>query len=185
MIHLLEFESFSNFLLINENDIKGGIPVYNEDIFMKTNNAKPAMMVKSTELVSTLTRLLEDQENGDIEKIIVIAEIPTQGKNAPQYVKDDVAAERDRMAKRKYALYGSRIERADRPEEEEYTDAINIFVDSEFIVKGVVNKLGKDYVIAIPESKSRKAEASASNMEYYTVYIDPKQVDEVFFTPAK
>ena len=89
------------------------------------------------------------------------------------------------MAKRKYALYGSRIERADRPEEEEYTDAINIFVDSEFIVKGVINKLGKDYVIAIPDSKRRKAEASKSEMEYYTVYIDPKNVDEVFFTPSK
>ena len=147
--------------------------------------AKPAMMVKSTELVSTLTRLLEDQENGDLERIIVIAEIPTQGKNAPQYVRDDVAAERDRMAKRKYALYGSRIERADRPEDEEYTDAINIFVDSEFIVKGVINKLGKDYIIAIPDSKKKKAEASASAMEYYTVYIEPKQVDEVFFVPSK
>ncbi len=185
MIHLLEFEAFSNFSLIQENDIRGGIPIYNEEVFMKSSNAKPAMMVKSTELVATLTRLLADQENGDLERIIAIAEIPTQGKNAPQYVKDDVAAERDRMAKRKYALYGSRIERADRPEEEEYTDAINIFVDSEFIVKGVINKLGKDYIIAIPESKSRKAEASPSNMEYYTVYIEPKQVDEVFFTPAQ
>lgn len=184
MIHLLEFEAFSGFYL-NENDIRGGIPIYNEDVFMQSNNTKPAMMVKSTELISTLTRLLEDQENGDLERIIVIAEIPTQGKNAPQYVRDDVAAERDRMAKRKYALYGSRIERADRPEEEEYTDAINIFVDSEFIVKGVINKLGKDYIIAIPDSKKKKAEASASAMEYYTVYIEPKQVDEVFFTPSK
>ncbi len=185
MIHLLEFEAFSNFSLVQENDIRGGIPIYNEDTFMQGGSSKPAMMIKSTELVSTLSRLLADQESGDIEKILVIAEIPTQGKNAPQYVKDDVAVERDRMAKRKYALYGSRVERADRPEEEEYTDAINIFVDSEFIVKGVINKLGKDYVIAIPESKRRKAEASPSAMEYYTVYIEPKQVDEVFFTASK
>ncbi len=184
MIHLLEFESFSNFL-VKENEVKGGIPIYNETVFMQSNNTKPAMMVKAPELVSTITRLLEDQERGDIEKIIVIAEIPTQGKNAPQYVRDDVQIERDRMAKRKYALYGSRVERADRPEEEEYTDAINIFVDSEFIVKGVINKLGKDYIIAIPDSKKRKAEASKSEMEYYTVYLEPKQVDEVFFTPSK
>ena len=99
MIHLLEFESFSNFL-VKENDIKGGIPIYNETVFMQSNNTKPAMMVKSPELVSTLTRLLEDQEKGDIERIIVIAEIPTQGKNAPQYVRDDVQAERDRMARK-------------------------------------------------------------------------------------
>ena len=57
MIHLLEFEAFSNFSLIQENDIRGGIPIYNEEVFMKSSNAKPAMMVKSTELVATLTRL--------------------------------------------------------------------------------------------------------------------------------
>ena len=184
MIHLLEFESFFNFL-IKENETKVGIPIYNENIFMQSNNAKPAMIVKAPELISTLTRLLEDQEKGDIAKVIIVAEIPTQGKNAPEYVKKDVQIERDRMAKRKFALYGSRVERADRPEEEDYTDAINIFVDSEFIVKGVINKLGKDYIIAIPDSKKRKAESSQSEMEYYTVYIEPKQVDEVFFTPAQ
>ena len=123
MIHLLEFESFSDFP-IKENETRVGIPIYNENIFMQSNNAKPAMIVKVPELISTLTRLLEDQEKGDIAKIIIVAEIPTQGKNAPEYVKKDVQIERDRMAKRKFALYGSRVERADRPEEEDYTDAI-------------------------------------------------------------
>ena len=67
MIHLLEFESFSNFL-VKENEVKGGIPIYNENVFMQSNNTKPAMMVKAPDLVSTLTRLLEDQEKGISKK---------------------------------------------------------------------------------------------------------------------
>ena len=61
--------------------------------------------------------------------------------------------ERERMAKRQQALYGSRIERADRPEEEEYRDEINVFVDSEYTIEGVVRE-----VISLVKSFREEAE---------------------------
>ena len=180
MKHLLEFESYSP---VNEFEVKGGIPVYNEPEFVKNPRMKPAMIVKTPEIISVVDKFVQDQENGEISVVTVVADIPTQGKRVPAYVVDELAAERKRMAARKAAIYGSRTERADRPEEEEYTDDINIFVDSEFIVQGVVNKLGKDYIIGIPASHKRKAEASKEAMDYYTTYIEPNQVIEVYFTP--
>jgi hypothetical protein len=168
MKHLLEFESYSP---VNEFEVKGGIPVYNEPEFVKNPRMKPAMIVKTPELISVVDKFVQDQENGEISLVTVVADIPTQGKRVPAYVVDELAAERKRMAARKAAIYGSRTERADRPEDEEYTDDINIFVDSEFIVQGIVNKLGKDYVIGIPD--------------YYTTYIEPNQIIEVYFTPKE
>lgn len=181
MKHLLEFDSYSP---MEEAEVKGGVPVYNEDEFNKNSNAKPAMVIKVPEITSVVNKFIEDQEKGEIEKIVVLAEIPSQGKNAPKYVLDDAAAERERQLQRKTAMYGSRTERSDRPDDDEQTDAINIFVDSEFIVKGVINKLGKDYILAIPESKKKKAESSKEMLDYYTVEIEPKQIFEIFFTPT-
>jgi aminoglycoside phosphotransferase family enzyme len=180
MKHLLEFDSYSP---MEEAEIKGGVPVYNEDEFNKNTNAKPAMVIKVPEIISVVNKFITDQEKGEIEKIVVLAEIPSQGKNAPKYVLDDAAAERERQIQRKTAMYGSRTERSDRPDDDEQTDAINIFVDSEFIVKGVINKLGKDYILAIPESKKKKAESSKEMLDYYTVEIEPRQVFEIFFSP--
>jgi hypothetical protein len=180
MKHLLEYESYSP---VNEFEVKGGVPVYNEPEFVKNPKMKPAMMIKTPEIISVVDDFIKKQENGDIESIAVVADIPTQGKRVPTYVADELAAERKRMAARKAAIYGSRIERADRPEDEDYTDEINIFVDSEFVVKGVINKLGKDYVIGIPASHKKKAEASKDAEEYYSTYIEPNQIFEIYFTP--
>ena len=180
MKHLLEFDSYSP---MDEAEVKAGVPVYNEDEFNKNTSAKPAMVVKVPEIISVLNKFIADQESGEIEKIVVLAEIPSQGKNAPKYVLDDAAAERERQIQRKTAIYGSRTERSDTPEDDEQTDAINIFVDSEFIVKGVINKLGKDYILGIPGSKKKKAESSKEMMDYYTVEIEPRQVFEIFFSP--
>lgn len=180
MKHLLEFESYSP---VNEFEIKAGIPVYNEPEFVKNPGMKPAMVIKVPEIISVIDKFIDDQENGKIETITVMADIPSQGKRTPVYVADEVAKERKRMAARKNAIYGSRIERADRPEDEEYTDEINIFVDSEFIVKGIINKTGVDYVMCIPVSHKKKAESSKEMEEYYMTYIEPKQIFEIYFTP--
>jgi hypothetical protein len=182
MKHLLEFESYSP---TNEAEIKGGIPVYNETEFVKNPRMEPAMIIKKPEIISVVDKFIKDQESGKIQSINVVADIPTQGKRVPQYVIDELAEERKRMAKRKADIYGSRSERSDRPEGEDYSDDINIFVDSEFMVQGVVNKLGKDFIIGIPASHKRKVEASKEAMEYYTTYIEPDQIIEVYFTPKE
>jgi hypothetical protein len=182
MKHLLEFESYSP---TNEAEIKGGIPVYNETEFVKNPRMDPAMIIKKPEIISVVDKFIKDQESGKIQSINVVADIPTQGKRVPQYVIDELAEERKRMAKRKADIYGSRSERSDRPEGEDYSDDINIFVDSEFMVQGVVNKLGKDFIIGIPASHKRKVEASKEAMEYYTTYIEPDQIIEVYFTPKE
>ena len=51
-------------------------------------------------------------------------------------------------------------------------------------MQGVVNKLGKDFIIGIPASHKRKVEASKEAMDYYTTYIEPDQIIEVYFTPS-
>ena len=182
MRHILEFNSYSP---VEEAEIKGGVPVYNETEYKKNTSARPAMLIKVPEIVSVVNKFIVDQESGGIKKITVMADIPSQGKNAPKYILDDAAAERERQLQRKRIMYGSRSERADRPLDDEQTDAINIFVDAEFIVKGVINKLGKDYILGIPESKKRKAESSKEMMDYYTIQIEPKQIFEIFFTPKE
>jgi len=177
MKHLLEFDSYSQ---TNEAvDIKSGTPVYDDVIFNKNINAKPAMVLKPAEILPVVGKMLEDKENGMLEKVYVLAEISSQGKNAPKYVLDDAAEERERQLQRKRIMYGSRTERDDRPDDDEQTDAINIFVDSEFIVVGV----DETHILAIPESKKKKAESSKQMMEYYTVRLEPKQIFEIFFVP--
>ena len=123
MKHLLEYESYEN--PVNE----GAIPVYDEDKFVKDTKTKPEMEIKWTQIPAVVEGLLTKVESGDLEKVTVLADVPTQGKNAPAYVRDLMTQERDRMAKRQQALHGSRVERADRPEEEEFRDEINVFVD--------------------------------------------------------
>jgi hypothetical protein len=92
--------------------------------------------------------------------------------------------ERERMAQRQQALHGSRIERADRPEEEEYRDEINVFVDSEYTIEGVVREVGKDYLIGVPASFVNKVKREPSLKDYYTVKISPDQIIEIYFTRA-
>jgi hypothetical protein len=178
MKHLLEYELYEEAL--NE----GAIPVYDEDKFAKDVKAAPEMEIKSTQIPAVVEGLLDRVEKGELKQVTVIAEIPTQGKNAPDYVRDLMTKERERMAKRQQALYGSRIERADRPAEEEYRDEINVFVDSEYFIEGVVREIGNDHLIGIPASFYSKVKREPSTKEYYSVKISPSQIDEIYFIKA-
>lgn len=175
------YESFDSTSLLKE----GMIPVYDEDLSIKDPMALPEMSVKSVQIVETVENLLERKEAGEIQSVTVLAEIPTQGKNAPAYIRDEMEIERQRMAKRKRAIYGSRIERDDRPEDDHYTDEINIFVDSEFIVQGVEKNDPIGAVLAIPRSFIRKIEMDNSLREKYTIKILPKQIFEISYKLAK
>ena len=176
MKHLLEYESYSP---LNE----GAIPVYDEDKFVKDTKAKPEMEIKYTQIPAVVEGLLSKIESGELSRVAVIADVPTQGKNAPQYVRDLMDKERERMSKRQQALYGSRIERSDRPEDD-YRDEINVFVDSEYIIEGVVREVGNDYLIGIPNSFVNAVKREPSKKDYYTVKISPDQVIEIYFTKA-
>lgn len=178
MKHLLEYESYEN--PVNE----GAIPVYDEAEFVKNTKSKPEMEIKWTQIPATVEGLLNKVESGELSSVTVIADLPTQGKNAPAYVRDLMAKERERMAQRQQALHGSRIERADRPEEEEYRDEINVFVDSEYTIEGVVREVGKDYLIGVPASFVNKVKREPSLKDYYTVKISPDQVIEIYFNRA-
>ena len=175
MKHILVYESF-------EYLPEAAIPVYDEDEFEKDPKAKRDT-VSTTNVVSKVEDLLNKQKNGEIKGLTVVADIPSQGKNAPPYLKDVISAERERMAKRKYSLYGSRQERDDRPEDEEYTDEINIFVDSEFIVDGV-EKGENPGVFAIPRSFYKKVQLDSSLKNKYLIKITPVQIMEVTYTKA-
>jgi hypothetical protein len=178
MKHLLEYESYEN--PVNE----GAIPVYDEAEFVKNTKSKPEMEIKWTQIPAVVEGFLNKVEAGEIASVTVIADLPTQGKNAPAYVRDLMTKERERMAQRQQAIHGSRIERADRPEDEEYRDEINVFVDSEYTIEGVVREVGKDYLIGVPASFVNRVKREPSLKDYYTVKISPDQVIEIYFTRA-
>lgn len=179
MKHLIVFESYE------ESILEAAISVYDEDEFEKNPGAKPEITAKVTEVVSVVEDLLKRVNDGEIETVTIIADIPSQGSNAPLYLKDVIATEKERMAKRKYSIYGSRTEREDRPEEEDYTDEINVFVDSEFFAEGVERNAGEDFILGIPRSFARKVELDPSLKETYTVKIKPRQVIEVNYKLVK
>ena len=178
MKHLLEYESYEN--PVNE----GAIPVYDEAEFVKNTKSKPEMEIKWTQIPAVVEGLLSKVEAGELTSVTAIADLPTQGKNAPAYVRDLMTKERERMAQRQQAIHGSRIERADRPEDEEYRDEINVFVDSEYTIEGVVREVGKDYLIGVPASFVNKVKREPSLKDYYTVKISPEQIIEIYFNRA-
>jgi hypothetical protein len=188
MKHLLEYESYENQPKLEE----GAIPVYNETQFIKNVHAKPEMEINPKQIPATIEGLLSKVESGEIERVAVIADIPTQGRNAPQYIRDLMAKERARLGK-KYTLdpslapEGSRLEkrRSESGDYTEFTGEINVFVDSEFVIQSVVRELGSDYLIGIPVSYVIKVENNPTLKEYYSVKILPQYVEEVHFVPSK
>ena len=142
---------------------ESGIPLYRGTV------VNPERTIKRNKLLEELQNLLTQFAEGKISEITVLAEIPTQGKNAPQYLKD---------------IYAEMGVSDDEEEEEEYdpeTDVYkgnrdinpddskqNIFVDSEFIVKNI--DFTKNVILATPYSLKRKN---------IIVEIDPDNVDEV------
>jgi len=189
MQHLLEYESYEPKEFLKE----GSIPVYDEQKFIKNVHVKPEMDINPNQVCATIEGILNRVEEGEIEKVAVIADIPTQGKNAPQYIRDLMAQERRRLGV-KYTRNpeefpeGGRIEKRRMEGGEtfdEFTGEINLFVDSEYVIQSVVREAGKDYLIGIPVSYVLKVKNNPSLQEYYSTRILPQYVEEIHYTPAK
>jgi hypothetical protein len=180
MKHLFEFDSFGY-----EQVKESAIPIYDDSIFAKSPKAAKVDSVQSTEVVSVVKDLLNRVKLGELEKVTVVADIPSQGKGAPEYVKELIAKERERIAKRKYAIYGSRIEAVDRPEEEKNKGDVNIFIDSEYLATGVENIDGQEYILGVPNSFIQTITRTPELAGKYTVKIQPKQILELSFEPVK
>jgi hypothetical protein len=156
------------------------IPVFNELEFKKNINVKPEMNVKYSEVAATLKDLLKKKEMGEIQEVLVIAEVPTQGKGAPDYIKDIIAQERERIARKYKAQRGIDID-DDREADfdfdvDRFGNQRSIFFDSEFIVDRIDVIDGKEYIIGIPVSLKDKG---------FEAKIAPIKVEEIYFTPKK
>jgi hypothetical protein len=174
MKHISLFEDYSN--KVNE----GSTPLYNELDFKKNINAAPVEELKYSEIIPRLRDLLAQKEMGSVENINVIAEVPTQGKGAPDYIKDIIAQERERLARQYKSTIGKKIGSDVEAEEFDFDvnrfgDQRTIFFDSEFIVDRIENVGGNDMIIGIPASLPDKG---------YEAKISPMKVDEIYFTPA-
>jgi hypothetical protein len=164
-MNILRFEQFIN----ESNSVnESGIPLYRGTDF------NPERTIKRNRLLQEVQDLLGQVMTGDLTEVTVLADIPTQGKNAPQYIKDI-------YAEMGIEGYGEEEETTDLeddvydPETDTYKKADyedkerNIFFDSEFVVKEV--DMTKGVIIGIPYSLKRKN---------ILVEIDPENVDEVF-----
>lgn len=175
MNNLKLFEEFASSIY------EAATPVYNEDEVNKNVNAQPVMELKYSEVVPKLRDMLAQQEQGSIKKITVIADVPTQGKGAPDYVQEIIAKERERLARQYKASIGKSVD--DELDAEEFDFDVNrfgdkrtIFFDSEFIVDRIENIEGNDYVIGIPISLKDKG---------YEAKISPIKVEEIYFQPGE
>jgi hypothetical protein len=154
------------------------IPVYNEVKFTRDVKSSPEQNIKYSEVISTLEKLLQLQDAGEIKKITVVAEVPTQGKGTPQYIQDIIQKERERVA----MAYKLRTGKEINPNSPDFDFDIDrfgnqrtIFFDSEFIVKRI-EKIGtKEYVIGTPASLEKKG---------FEAPIAPIKVEEIFYTPS-
>ena len=158
---------FSQFINESNSVNESGIPLYRGADF------NPERTIKRNRLLSELQELLGQVMSGDISELTVLADIPTQGKNAPQYIKDIYAemgiegyGEEDTVELEDdvYDPETDTYKKADYEDKER-----NIFFDSEFIVKEV--DMTKGVIIGIPYSLKKKN---------ILVEIDPENVDEVF-----
>ena len=117
---------------------------------------------------------------GEIQEVLVIAEVPTQGKGAPDYIKDIIAQERERIARKYKAQRGIDID-DDREGDfdfdvDRFGNQRSIFFDSEVIVDRIDVIDGKEYIIGIPVSLKDKG---------FEAKIAPIKVEEIYFTPNK
>jgi hypothetical protein len=174
MNNLKLYEEFSKSIY------EGVTPVYDEAKFKKNVNVKPEMELKYSEVIPKLRDMLAQKEAGQIESITVIAEVPTQGKGAPDYVKDIIAGERERLARQYKSTIGKSLDTDVNADEFDFDlnrfgDKRTIFFDSEFIVDRIETIDGTDYVIGIPASLKDKG---------YEAKILPIKVEEIYFEPA-
>lgn len=159
-MRILRFQDF-----LNESVYNVGIPIYRGTSF------QPERTIKRNQFIPELQSLLSQVANGTLSEISIVAEIPTQGKNAPQYLKDIYSEmgydpskdkEEDIYDPETDVYMGDRSRTADEPSR-------NIFVDSEFIVKDVDQTRG--VIIAVPYSLKNKN---------VMVEITPDMVDEAY-----
>jgi hypothetical protein len=182
MNHLQLFESFKNNRLIEVRTTPkssySNIPVYNEVIFMKNIKLPPEKNIKSSEVIETVRELLSLKSNGKIKKVTVVAEIPTQGKGTPEYIREFIKKERERLAALYFKRTGKEVDPHSKEFEKEldrYGNERTIFFDSEFIIDRI-NKIGpKEFLIGIPFSLQKHGFEAA---------ISPDRVEEIFYTPS-
>jgi hypothetical protein len=177
MKHLLEFESYEG---LNE----AGVPIYNMDDFRRSPSNDPEDEISLGKIFTYISNLLVQQKAGQIEEISMTVDLPTQGKKAPQHVLDTLDTERKRIEKEQHSIRGSRTEAADvAPGDNIYGgEGRNLFIDSEYIVTGVTNLDGTDYIIGLPASKKKEAFRSPESVAYYSTFIETKQIEEVFYS---
>ena len=125
-MRILKFSDF-----INEQSVYNtGVPLFRGTSF------EPERTIKRNKLISELKSLLTQVMNGTLSEITLVAEIPSQGKNAPQYLKDIYSQmgydpsrdNEDQYDEENDTYLGNRDRTGDEP-------STNIFVDSEFLVK--------------------------------------------------
>lgn len=219
-------QSFSDFLSLNEGEFvkrmtffppefnsEGGIPIYNALKFQNNPGMRPEITVNRGKIIDSLLILLEKQEEGVVDEILLTADVPSQGKAAPQYLVDELTAERKRLRDKILSRFGGRIEAKDYPEIacekckssglvtqedgqevtcpscngkgviREAPQEINLFIDTEYILTGIENKNGENCAVALPLSKKVKISKNPNLADYYKTYITSKQILEVFFEP--
>jgi hypothetical protein len=158
-MQILRFTQFVN----ESNSInESGIPLYRGTSFNSERT------IKRNRLLPELQDLLGQVMTGDLEEVTLIAEIPTQGKNAPQYIKD-LYAEMGMRSKPTEMDYEEEEGFSKEFAEDEEDVESDIFVDSEFVVKEV--DMVKGVILGIPYSMRRKN---------IVIEIDPDNVEEVF-----
>jgi hypothetical protein len=159
-MRILKFSDF-----INEQSVYNtGVPLFRGTSF------EPEKTIKRNQLISELKSLLTQVMNGTLSEITLVAEIPSQGKNAPQYLKDIYSQmgydpsrdNEDQYDEENDTYLGNRDRTGDEP-------STNIFVDSEFLVKDVDE--ARNVIIAVPYSLKKKN---------ILVEITPEMVDECF-----
>lgn len=152
MSNILRFRDYINESFLNES----GVPVY------VGTAVNPERTIRRNLLVQELISLLGQVHSGALKEVSVLADIPTQGKNAPEYLRDvykelGVEDEEDQYD----------------PETDVYTGRRdtekNVFVDSEFIVKDIDANTG--VIVATPYSLKN---------QNVLVEISMEDVEEIF-----
>lgn len=182
MKHLQLFENFSKKPIMEvrkePQSSYSVIPVYNETKFIADVKAPPDQNIKYSEVIPTLQKLLELQKSGEIKKITVVADVPTQGKGTPQYIQDIIQKERQRVALAYKAKTGKEIDPNSKDFDfdiDRFGNQRTIFFDSEFIVKRIEKIGSKDYIIGAPASLEKKG---------FEAPIAPMKVEEIFYKPS-
>lgn len=152
MSNILRFKDYINESFLNES----GVPVY---IGTAVN---PERTIRRNLLVQELISLLGQVHSGALKEVSVLADIPTQGKNAPEYLRDvykelGVEDEEDQYDPETDVYTGSRDTEK------------NVFVDSEFIVKDIDANTG--VIVATPYSLKN---------QNVLVEISMEDVEEIF-----